>query len=172
MFRGREQSRPELGYRLLQRLAADVAEYGFVETLGQAGRPQHDDGVGTAPRREDWRAQAQAARQASAASADQVSGSAAADPSRRDARPSRTTPQRYDPHAMNLRSNDAQDQDPQRHHEAVPARPASGKIVRQKANKRHLLEHKTQQAHPPARRPHHVAATDTKRVKKLLNGMR
>jgi translation initiation factor IF-3 len=32
MFRGREQSRPELGFRLLQRLAADVAEMGFVET--------------------------------------------------------------------------------------------------------------------------------------------
>jgi translation initiation factor IF-3 len=32
MFRGREQSRPELGYRLLQRLAEDVAELGFVET--------------------------------------------------------------------------------------------------------------------------------------------
>ncbi len=31
MFRGREQSRPELGYRLLQRLAEDVAELGFVE---------------------------------------------------------------------------------------------------------------------------------------------
>ncbi|HUR73766.1 MAG TPA: translation initiation factor IF-3, partial [Sporichthya sp.] len=31
MFRGREQSRPELGYRLLQRLASDVAELGFVE---------------------------------------------------------------------------------------------------------------------------------------------
>jgi len=32
MFRGREQSRPELGFRLLQRLAADVAELGFVES--------------------------------------------------------------------------------------------------------------------------------------------
>ena len=31
MFRGREQSRPELGYRLLQRLAEDVAELGVVE---------------------------------------------------------------------------------------------------------------------------------------------
>lgn len=31
MFRGREQSRPELGFRLLQRLADDVAELGFVE---------------------------------------------------------------------------------------------------------------------------------------------
>jgi len=32
MFRGREQSRPELGFRLLQRLADDIAEYGYVET--------------------------------------------------------------------------------------------------------------------------------------------
>ncbi|MGZ4610764.1 MAG: translation initiation factor IF-3 [Actinomycetes bacterium] len=32
MFRGREQSRPELGYRLLQRLAADVEELGFIES--------------------------------------------------------------------------------------------------------------------------------------------
>jgi translation initiation factor IF-3 len=32
MFRGREQSRPELGSRLLQRLAEDVADLGFVES--------------------------------------------------------------------------------------------------------------------------------------------
>lgn len=32
MFRGREQSRPELGFRLLQRLAEDVDELGFIET--------------------------------------------------------------------------------------------------------------------------------------------
>ena len=31
MFRGREQSRPELGFRLLQRLAEDVGELAFVE---------------------------------------------------------------------------------------------------------------------------------------------
>src|ERR1700760_3111313 len=31
MFRGREQSRPELGFRLLQRLAADIEELGYVE---------------------------------------------------------------------------------------------------------------------------------------------
>nr|WP_267898416.1 translation initiation factor IF-3 [Actinomadura harenae] len=37
MFRGREQSRPELGYRLLQRLAEDVDELGFVES-----RPKQD----------------------------------------------------------------------------------------------------------------------------------
>ncbi|WP_425358488.1 translation initiation factor IF-3 [Beutenbergia cavernae] len=32
MFRGREQSRPEMGMRLLQRLADDVAELGHVES--------------------------------------------------------------------------------------------------------------------------------------------
>ncbi|ABK53041.1 bacterial translation initiation factor 3 (bIF-3) [Acidothermus cellulolyticus 11B] len=31
MFRGREQSRPEMGLRLLQRLAEDVADLGYVE---------------------------------------------------------------------------------------------------------------------------------------------
>jgi len=39
MFRGREQSRPELGFRLLQRLAEDIGELGFVEsTPKQDGR--------------------------------------------------------------------------------------------------------------------------------------
>ncbi|MDY5785213.1 translation initiation factor IF-3 [Corynebacterium sp.] len=37
MFRGREQSRPELGYRLLERLAEDVKELGVVES-----RPKQD----------------------------------------------------------------------------------------------------------------------------------
>ncbi len=32
MFRGREQSRPELGRRLLERLAEDIAELGYVES--------------------------------------------------------------------------------------------------------------------------------------------
>ncbi len=32
MFRGREQHRPELGFRLLQQLAEDVTELGFVES--------------------------------------------------------------------------------------------------------------------------------------------
>ena len=32
MFRGREQHRPELGFRLLQKLAEDVTELGFIES--------------------------------------------------------------------------------------------------------------------------------------------
>lgn len=33
MFRGREQSRPEMGIRLLERLAEEITEYGTVESL-------------------------------------------------------------------------------------------------------------------------------------------
>jgi translation initiation factor IF-3 len=32
MFRGREQSRPELGYNLLRKLASEVDEFGYVES--------------------------------------------------------------------------------------------------------------------------------------------
>ena len=32
MFRGREQSRPELGFRLLARLAEDIGDLGVVES--------------------------------------------------------------------------------------------------------------------------------------------
>ena len=44
MFRGREQSRPELGFRLLQRLAGDIEELGLRRGSAQAGRAQHDHG--------------------------------------------------------------------------------------------------------------------------------
>ena len=39
MFRGREQSRPELGMELLKRLAGDVTEFGYVESS-----PKQDGG--------------------------------------------------------------------------------------------------------------------------------
>ena len=50
MFRGREQSRPELGFRLLQRLAEDVERAGLRRGGAEAGRPQHDHGDRSAPR--------------------------------------------------------------------------------------------------------------------------
>ena len=55
MFRGREQSRPELGYRLLQRLGRRRRRLRLHRDVSQAGRTQHDDGAGPAPRREDSR---------------------------------------------------------------------------------------------------------------------
>jgi large subunit ribosomal protein L35 len=44
-------------------------------------------------------------------------------------------------------------------------RTGTGKIVRQKTNRRHLLEHK-----PSTRTRTEVSGNDTKRVRKLLNG--
>jgi len=49
-------------------------------------------------------------------------------------------------------------------------RTGSGKIVRQKANRRHLLEHKSTTRTRRLEGRTTVAANDTKRVKKLLNG--
>src|SRR4051794_25039101 len=61
MFRGREQSRPEMGYRLLQRLAGDVSGLG-----GVGSQPKQDGpnmGMGIAPHR-NAQLQAQHAAQA------------------------------------------------------------------------------------------------------------
>jgi translation initiation factor IF-3 len=78
MFRGREQSRPELGFRLLQRLAEDVAELGFVEASPkQDGRnmimvmaPHKKKAARIVTEREDTRDQALADSTAGAMSED------------------------------------------------------------------------------------------------------
>ena len=45
----------------------------------------------------------------------------------------------------------------------------TGKVMREQANRRHLLEHKSSQPHPPARRHDEVVApADAKKIKKLL----
>lgn len=68
MFRGREQSRPELGYRLLQRLAEDVVELGTVESAPkQDGRNMI---MVLAPTRKKSEAKAEQRRARSAAVAD------------------------------------------------------------------------------------------------------
>jgi large subunit ribosomal protein L35 len=46
----------------------------------------------------------------------------------------------------------------------------SGKIVREKAGKRHLLEHKATKRTRRLTGRTEVAANDTRRIKKLLNG--
>ena len=50
MFRGREQSRPELGFRLLQRAGRGHHRTRLRGVLAQAGRPQHGHGRRAAPR--------------------------------------------------------------------------------------------------------------------------
>ena len=64
MFRGREQSRPELGYRLLQRLAEEIAEYGVVESSPKQDGRNMIMVVAPTKRKVDARAERDAARQA------------------------------------------------------------------------------------------------------------
>jgi translation initiation factor IF-3 len=67
MFRGREQSRPELGRRLLDRLAADVEELGFVEFAPKQDGRNMIMVLGPRKKKVDAMAEARAAKAARAA---------------------------------------------------------------------------------------------------------
>jgi len=70
MFRGREQHRPELGFRLLQRLAEDVSDLGFIESNArQDGRNMT---MVLAPHRKKSEAQAQVKAEKAETSAQRV----------------------------------------------------------------------------------------------------
>jgi translation initiation factor IF-3 len=84
MFRGREQSRPDLGYRLLQRLAGDVEELGFVESQPKQDGRNMIMVIGPHKRKPDTRAERTAPRPGPRA--------AAHEPGPRAAAPERTAP--------------------------------------------------------------------------------
>ena len=72
MFRGREQSRPELGFRLLQKLAEDVAELGFVESAPKQDGRNMVMVLGPAKKKTAVRNEKRAEKAASAAAAAQA----------------------------------------------------------------------------------------------------
>lgn len=57
MFRGREQSRPEMGNRLLERVAADLSEFGSVESSPQKDGRNMVMVIGPLRRKSDARAE-------------------------------------------------------------------------------------------------------------------
>ena len=65
-FRGREQTRPELGYKILQRLAEDVAEIAFVEFAPKQEGRNMTMVLGPTTRKTEAVAEAKAARKAKA----------------------------------------------------------------------------------------------------------
>jgi translation initiation factor IF-3 len=67
MFRGREQSRPELGFRLLQRLAEDVVELGFVESAPKQDGRNMIMVIGPTKRKAEAKAEARRARESAPA---------------------------------------------------------------------------------------------------------
>ena len=62
MFRGREQHRPELGFRLLQKLAEDVQELGFVESSPKQDGRNMTMVIGPHKKKADAKIDADAAR--------------------------------------------------------------------------------------------------------------
>jgi translation initiation factor IF-3 len=62
MFRGREQSRPEMGERLLQRMAEDVAEFGYVESMPMRDGRNMVMVIGPHKKKAEARAEARAER--------------------------------------------------------------------------------------------------------------
>ena len=62
MFRGREQSRPELGFRLLRQLADDVQELGQVESQAKQDGRNMVMVLGPHKRRSDHKAEAKASK--------------------------------------------------------------------------------------------------------------
>jgi translation initiation factor IF-3 len=77
MFRGREQSRPDLGYRLLQRLAGDVEELGFVESQPKQDGRNMIMVIGPHKRKQDSKAERTAPRPAPRAAAPERAAPAA-----------------------------------------------------------------------------------------------
>ena len=69
MFRGREQSRPELGFRLLQRLAEDIVELGYVESSPKQDGRNMVMVLGPTKKKADARAEQRRRRESGAASA-------------------------------------------------------------------------------------------------------
>ncbi|HEY7042083.1 MAG TPA: translation initiation factor IF-3 [Nocardioidaceae bacterium] len=67
MFRGREQHRPELGFRLLQRLAGDVEELGYVESAPKQDGRNMIMVIGPHKKKSEARAEAKAERDERAA---------------------------------------------------------------------------------------------------------
>ncbi|MEI7539850.1 MAG: translation initiation factor IF-3 [Actinomycetes bacterium] len=65
-FRGREQTRPEMGYKLLQRLAEDVKEFAFVEFAPKQEGRNMTMVLGPTKKKTEAVAEAKAARKAKA----------------------------------------------------------------------------------------------------------
>ena len=70
MFRGREQSRPEAGVRLLQRLADDVQEFGFIESMPKQDGRNMIMVLGPVKKRAEQRSEARRAAAAQTRSAE------------------------------------------------------------------------------------------------------
>ena len=143
MFRGREQSRPELGFRLLQRLAEDISELGFVESSPkQDGRNMI---MVVAPHRNR--------RTSRPHGSPSPAGPGRIGDTSRERTPRRNTMPKNKTHSGTKKRVKVT---------------GTGKLLSQRAGKRHLLEHKSSRVTRRLTGTAEVSAADAPRVKRLL----
>ena len=182
MFRGREQSRPELGFRLLRRLSEEIAELGFVEAAPkQDGRNMI---MVIAPHRATKAADAAARARDGRTTA---RARATAVPQRCPGRLTQprdagcklavvqrsTSAARHAPNARRLvHSKGRHGSMPKmKSHTGMGKRvkiTGSGKILAEQAGKRHLLESKSSHVTRRLTGTVEVAKSDLKRVRRML----
>ena len=188
MFRGREQHRPELGFRLLQRLAEDVTELGFVESSPkQDGRnmimvlgphkkkaeakiemkaAKESDGRRAGRREAEERAERTAAARRPAGGAEE-GARPLREPRSRD-RSLRPPPAPPSPSSTTKREREMPKN---KSHSGAGKRfrvTGSGKILREKAGKRHNLEKKPSKVTRRMTGTVELAKADVQRAKKML----
>ena len=153
LFRGREQSRPEQGVRLLQRFAEDVAEFGTVESTPTIDGRNMVVVIGPLKNKADAKAEANAKRAATAHAAPKT-------------RCRRTTPaRRQKPERQRKRMPK------QKSHSGAKKRfkiTGSGKVVKQGAGMRHNLELKSSRVTRRLNKDVVLTPQDAKVIKKLL----
>ena len=95
MFRGREQHRPELGYRLLQKLAADVEDLGVVEAHPRQDGRNMTMVLGPLKKKSEAQAEVKAEKKRSVAEKEaEKAAEAAADKEHREAQHKGATPKK------------------------------------------------------------------------------
>ncbi|MEO6472033.1 MAG: translation initiation factor IF-3 [Aeromicrobium sp.] len=103
MFRGREQHRPELGYRLLQRLAADVEDLGFIESNARQDGRNMTLVLGPLKKKSEAQAEVKAEKvKAASALAAEREADNAADKAHREAEKKTATPKKPRRRSENL----------------------------------------------------------------------
>ena len=173
MFRGREMAHPELGRRILERVAEQVGELAIIESAPKPGRPQHDDGAepdpapeGQGPRRDEGCSRSPATRHQTAPKP--TPKPAAAEPAKPKPPPEATA----EPHTSpNARTDEETTMPKMKTHRGAAKRfkvTGTGKIRRRQANRAHLLEKKSTRRTRRLGRLAEVTGGDRKHVKRLL----
>ena len=176
MFRGREQHRPELGFRLLQRLAEDVTELGFVESSPKQDGRNMIMVLGPHKKKSEAKAEVKAEREERAAAreaeraeehAELTAGPRRSPRRRRSAAAPRTST----PRSKRNEREGTNTMPKNKTHSGASKRfrvTGSGKIRRQKTGLRHNLEQKSSKVTRRMSGTTEVAKADVKRAKKLL----